>query len=119
MINLGYVFHSSSCGYFCLRHVLKGYKVKRLGYMSLFDLKEVFMKHNYYCYCCKVMDLSNIKRECITLISVKNSFHYIVIKSVCNNYVYVYDPLFLFVRRVKREKFIKRWRRICLFYRKI
>lgn len=119
MINLNYVFHFSSCGYYCLKHVIGKCKIKRVGYMSLFDMKEILMKYNYYCYCVKVRDMSFIKGCCITLIKVKNNFHYVVVKKIEKGYVYVYDPLFLFINKIKIDKFINKWSKICLFYKKI
>jgi len=119
MINIGYVFHPSSCGYYCLRYIIKRCKIKRIGYMSLYDLKEVLLRYNYYCFCCRVKELNNIKSECISMINIKNSYHYVVVKCVNDKYVWFYDPLFLFIRKVKKEKFIRKWSKICLFFRKI
>ena len=119
MINLRYVIHPASCGYFCLKHIICSRKFKRIGYMSLYDMKDVFTRNNYYCFCCRMKDLNNVKRECVTLINIKNSCHYVVIKRISEKFVYVYDPLFLFERKLKKDKFMKKWSKICLFYRKI
>lgn len=119
MINFRYLFHPSSCGYFCLKYIIGRVKEKRKGYLSLFELKEILIKYNYCCYCFRVKKIENIKNNCITLINVKNSFHYIVIRKIDKKFVYFYDPLFLFVRKVKKISFVKKWSRICLFYVKI
>ena len=118
MINLRYLLHPSSCGCFCLRYIMKK-RIKINGYMSLFEMKEEFVRNNYYCFCCRVKSLENIKCLCITLMKMKNSFHYVIIINVDERFVYVYDPLFLFVRKVKKDKFMTKWSKICLFYRKI
>ena len=67
----------------------------------------------------KVKSLENVKRECVTLMFTKTNFHYIVIKQVTCSHVYFYDPLFLFVRKMKKDRFLKKWSKICLFYIKI
>lgn len=119
MINVKYLFHFNSCGYYCLKHISKNIKIKRKGYMSLFELKKILCDYNYSCLCFKVDDLKYIKDKCITLVKKKNSYHYIIICKIFNNFVYVYDPLFLFVRKIKKDKFIKWWSGICLSYVKI
>jgi len=119
MINLRYVLHFSSCGYFCLKHIEKKGNFKRKGYMSLYEMKEQLVKHNYYCMCVRVKGFDGIKGKCVTLLNLKNSFHFVVIEKVEDDFIYFYDPLFLFVRKVKKSKFYKKWSKICLFYKKI
>ena len=119
MINLKYIFHPSSCGYYCLKKVLNKTKIKRNGYMSLYEIKEELIKNYYYCFCCRVKGLVNVKSECFTLINTKTNFHYVIVKRITDKYVYLYYPLFLINRRVKKDKFIRKWSKICLFYRKI
>ena len=113
MFNFSYILHFSSCGYYCLKHINKRINVKRKGYMSLFEIKEVFLSNNYYCYCLKIDGLEGVKQVFITLVKYKSSMHYIVVKKYNNNYVWIYDPLFLFVRRVKRRRFVEKWTKIC------
>lgn len=119
MINLSYLFHPSSCGYYCLRKIIKKANIKRCAYMSLYEIKEELLKNNYYCFCCRVRELGAFKGSCITLLNTKTNFHYVIIERVNDMFVYFYDPLFLINRRVKKDKFIKKWSKICLFYRKI
>lgn len=119
MINLSYLFHPSSCGYYCLKKIVKKGRFKRGGYMSLYEIKCELIKNNYYCFCCRVKDLDNVKGECFTLLNTKTNFHYVIIKRINNHFVYFYDPLFLGVRRIKKDKFIRKWSKICLFYKKI
>lgn len=119
MLNFKYLFHPSSCGYYCLKKVIKKVDFKRKGYMSLYEIKEELMKNNYYCFCCRVKRLGDVKGECFTLINNKTNLHYVIIKRINCKFVYFYDPLFLINRRVKKDKFIKKWSRICLFYTKI
>lgn len=119
MVNVKYIFHPSSCGYYCLKRVLGEKKIKRKKHMSLYELKENFLKNNWYCVCCRVDGLDSVNRECITLLSTKTNYHYVIIKKINGKFVYLYDPLFLFVRRVRKDKFMKKWSKICLFYIKI
>ena len=39
-----------------------------------------------------------------------------VIEKVKNNYVYYYDPIFLFIRRVKKKRFVKKWSKMVCVY---
>lgn len=119
MINLNYVFHFNCCGYYCLKYILKKEKINRVSYMSLYDLKCVLNKYDYSCYCFKVWCLDQVKKECITLVKNKNSYHYVVIIEVKEKYVLVYDPLFLLLRKIKKDKFSEKWSKICLFYKRI
>lgn len=119
MINLRYVLHFSCCGYFCLKHIKQKGNFKRKSYISLYEMKEELVKHNYYCMCVIVKGFESIKDKCVTLLNLNNSFHYVVIEKVVGDYVYFYDPLFLFVRKVRKSRFYRKWSKICLFYKKI
>ena len=119
MINFSYLFRPSTCGYYCLRHITKKIKFINKKYMSLYEMKDALLKFNIYCFCCRVKSLENVKRECVTLMFTKTNFHYIVIKQVTCSHVYFYDPLFLLVRKMKKDRFLKKWSKICLFYIKI
>ena len=116
MINFIYVLHPASCGYYCLRKIVKRGNYKRVGYMSLYEIKEILMSYNYYCFCCKLKDLESVKKKCITMLKTKNSLHYVIIKEVRDKYIYFYDPLFLFVIKKKKDWFLRKWNGICLFY---
>lgn len=119
MLNLLFLFTPGRCGYFCLKYVLKR-RIKNEAYMSMYKIKEVLNKYGYYCVGMKLKNICDIKRGCITLIkSGKESYHYIVIKEVRNNFVFYYDPLFINVRKKKITKFIEKWSNICLFYTKV
>ena len=87
--------------------------------MSLYEIKKELVKQNYSCLCFKIKDVNNIKNCCVTLMNVKERYHYVIIKKVENECIFIYDPLFLCTRRVKINKFIKKWSGICLFYKKI
>ena len=116
MFNFHFLLNPGSCGYFCLRFVLRK-NIKKEFYLSLFEVKEILNRHSYYCYCVKIEKLSDVKNKCFTLIfNSKKEFHYVVIVKVDSDYVYYYDPLFVFVRKQRIEEFIKRWSNICLFY---
>ena len=119
MINLMFVFMPGSCGYFCLKHILNK-RIDRSFYMSMYSIKEELVKYGYYCVGLKIKNISDIRRECLTLIkSGKKSYHYIVIKRVTNKFVFYYDPLFVNFRKKKIEKFVDKWSSICLFYTKV
>ena len=119
MFNISYLLHPSCCGYYCLKRIIKKVKIKRIGYASLYEIKEELTKNNYYCFCCRVKGLESVKRECFTLLNTKTNFHYVILKKVDDKFVYIYDPLFLFDRKMKKDKILKKWSKICLFYVKI
>lgn len=119
MLNLWFVLSPGSCGYFCLKHVLKK-KIKIEKYISMYDVKKILNDNGRYCSGVKIKSVEYIKRECITLVkSGKKSYHYVVIKRVSGDYVYFYDPLFLGIKRKKIDKFTLKWSHICLFYTKV
>lgn len=119
MFNLNFIFSPGSCGYFCLKYITHT-KIKKEAYMNLWEMKEYLTQYNYYCTCLKLSNLSDVTRECLTLIENKNGGkHYVVIKYISKNRVVYYDPLFLFVRKKKTSNFSKIWSGICLFYTKV
>lgn len=117
MINVNYLLHPSTCGYFCLKFILKKVKVIDKKYMSLYNIGKILNDNNYEYKAYKIKDIKSINNKCITLIKVnKISCHYVVILKISDKYVYYYDPLFLFVRKKKIKKFVSIWINICLFY---
>ncbi len=116
MINFRYVLHPTWCGYFCLKKIIKNVKVKKKSYMSLDEVCKILRMYNYSCVCLRVTELELVNKECLSLVKKKNSYHYVIIKKVDDNYVYVYDPLWFFVRRKKKKSFLKKWSGICVFY---
>lgn len=117
MININYLLHPSTCGYFCLKFILKKVKVINKRYMSLYEIGKILNANNYKYKAYKIKDIESIKDKCITLIKVNRiSYHYVVVIRISDKYVYYYDPMFLFVRKKKIKKFISRWFNICLFY---
>lgn len=119
MINLFYLFRFNTCGYYCLKYILKKVKVVNKKYMSLYEIGNILKSRGYFYNAYKNICLDEVKDECITLLKVNDfSYHYIVLKCVTLKYVYYYDPLFLFVRKKKRVKFEKKWFNTCLFYYK-
>ena len=119
LVNLRFIFNPGSCGYFCLRYILKK-QIKKESYMSLWRVKEILSNDNYYCSCLRLETIYDLKRECLTLINTGgNSKHYVVIKKVAKNKIWYYDPLFLFLRKKKIGRFVKKWSNICLFYTKV
>ena len=120
MINLGYFFNFGSCGYYCLKHIIGKFKCDNKKYMSLYEVSEILKKNNYACISVRLSSVDDILFDCITLMRVnKLSYHYIILKKIKNKYIYYYDPLFLFVRRMKVSKFNKKWSKVCLFYTKV
>ena len=114
-----FVFSPGSCGYFCLKYILKK-KIKKEVYMNMYGIKEMLNKFDYYCIGMRVKSLHDIKKECITLIkSGKKSYHYVVIKEILDKFVVFYDPLFVNLRKKKIAKFTKKWNKVCLFYTKV
>ena len=63
------------------------------------------------------MNIDKINTRCVSLVKLgENKYHYIVIESIKNEIVYYYDPIFLFIRRVKKKKFIKKWSKMVCIY---
>ena len=119
MINLLFVFYPGSCGYFCLKHILKN-TINKDSYINLLQMKNILNNKGYFCSCYKNFNLNDIKNECITLIKCgKDSWHYVIIKKIVGNFIYLYDPLFIGLRKKKVAKFVKIWSRVCLFYTKV
>ena len=119
MINLLFVLMPGSCGYFCLKYIIKE-KIDRDFYMSMYRIKEELIKYGYYCVGLKIKNIYEVRKECLSLIkSGKKSYHYIIIKKVTDKFVFYYDPLFVNIRKQKIEKFVGKWSNICLFYTKV
>lgn len=120
MINLNYVFRPGYCGYYCLKYILGKVKCRKKNYLSLYDFKDILIGNGYGCICVRINKLDDVLFECVSLVKVnKVSYHYIVLKKKDNKYVYFYDPLFLFIRKMKIGEFYKKWSKICLFYTKV
>lgn len=119
MINLRFIFSIGSCGFFCLRKIVKK-RIKIERYISLDRIKTILNDNGYSCYCVRVNDINMIENECLSVIKNKdNSFHYVVIKGIVNNKICYYDPLFVNLRKVRISSFLKKWTNICLLYKKI
>lgn len=119
MLNLKFILSPGSCGYFCLRYITRK-KVSKDCYMSIYKIKEILNNHGYYCSCLKIYRIDDVYSECLTLIkSGKRENHFIVIKKIDNKFVYFYDPLYIGVRKKRKENFVKKWLRICLIYTKV
>lgn len=120
MINLGYILRFGSCGGYCLKYICKRRKYLKYRYLSLYSVSEFLVKEGYCCSCVRVNSVKDILFECVTLIRVNEiSYHYIILKRISDKYVYYYDPLFLFEKKCKINKFINKWAKVCLFYTKV
>lgn len=125
-MNIWYFFKIFECGHFCINYMLKKDKIKNtLDYNKQFMslglvcrvLKEYYNEVNCY-HVDNVFKLMNKKRF-ITLITInKHAYHYVVVENIENNKIYYYDPAFLFIRKVRIEKFVKRWSGYCCFVKK-
>lgn len=115
MINVYYLINFLECGHFCIRYFLKKDNKKNVVFyskqmMSLRLVRNVFKEYYKEVIWYKNASIDGINRRVVSLIKVgKKFFHYIVIERVDDRYVYYYDPLFLFVRKKKKEKFVKNW----------
>ena len=118
LFNLRFIFSPGSCGWFCLRFILKR-KMKKNSYFNLLEMKKVLSENNYYCVCVKVDELNDVFGECLTLIKNKEGLHYVVLKKTKNGYVFFYDPLFIGIRKKKVSWFVSRWSNFCLIYTKV
>lgn len=119
MFNFKFIFSPGSCGYFCLKKIVKS-KINKEFYINLYRAKVVLNDAGYYCICLKVRDINLIKKQCLSLVrSGRDELHYVIIKKVNKGCVYYYDPLYVFLRKEKINKFIKKWSNICLFYTKV
>lgn len=120
MINFGYLLRKGSCGYYCLKHILKRVKCCEKRYLSLYKISEILKNNSYGCVSVRLNNVDDILFECLTLLKVNSiSYHYVVLKRIKGKNIYYYDPLFLFVRKMKVNKFEKRWGKVCLFYTKV
>ena len=124
MINLLYIFRFLECGHFCIRYILRKEKVKKkVEYhkqmMSMGLVKRVLSEYFSFVECYVAKSLEDLKKcgRFITMINLrKNKLHYVVIEKVENDYVYYYDPIFIFLRKLKKDKFNKKWCKYCCIY---
>lgn len=120
MLNFRYLFSVGECGYFCVRKIVGKCKIENKKYMSLYEIKDNLNKKGYWCEGRLIDAINGVVGQCVSIVKKgKFNYHYVIIKRVTNKYVHIYDPLFLGVKRVKKERFIKKWIKICLFYEKI
>ena len=87
--------------------------------MNLYNIKKILNENGYYCVCLKIYNIKDVYCECLTLIKTSKNNHFVVIKKINENYVFFYDPLYVVIRKWKKERFIKRWVNICLIYTKV
>ena len=119
MFNLRFILNPGSCGWFCLRFILKK-NIKKKFYLSFYDMKSILNEEGYYCSCLRVKNLENIKGRCVSLIkNGEKEFHFVIILKVIKGVVYFYDPLYVGVRKKSVDSFSKKWMFMCLFYCKI
>ena len=118
LFNVRFIFSPGSCGWFCLRFILKK-KVEKKCYLSLLEMKKILNKNNYCCVCIKIFELKDVFCECLTLIKNKKDYHYVVLKKVEKGYVFFYDPLFISLRKKKASWFAPKWCNFCLIYTKV
>lgn len=126
MINLYYILKFYECGHFCINYLLKKDKIKKkVTYnkqmMSLGLIKRILKQ--YYarveCYYLEdILQLTNQGRVITLIKTYKNVLHYVVIEKVEKEYIFYYDPLFCFLRKKSKEKFIKKWSKYCCFVSK-
>ena len=126
MINLLYIFKMFECGHFCIKYILRKDKIRgdweySKSFMTLSLICKVMSKYYEKVECYKIEDLDYLidKSRCISLLDFgKNRYHYIVIEKVNLRHVYYYDPMFLLLKKVKKDRFLKRWSHYCCFYQK-
>ena len=87
--------------------------------MSMGLVKRVLGEYFMFVQCYVVKELKDLEKynRFITLVNTgKNGLHYVVIEKIDEKYVYYYDPLFVFKRRKKKDKFIRKWSKYCCVY---
>ena len=115
MINFYYLINFLECGHFCVNYILKKDKIKpnctyNKSMMSLRLIKDVLCEYYENVIWYKNVNIDEINSSCLSLIKIRNKYyHYIVIERVKQDFVYYYDPLFLFVRKKRKSKFNKKW----------
>lgn len=124
MINFCYLFRFLECGNFCIRYILRKEKLKKkVRYnkqmMSIGLIKRVLKEYFLFVECYKAKNIEDL-RKCgrfITMISFgKKRLHYVVVEKIVGDYVFYYDPMFLFLKKSKKEEFYKKWNKICCIY---
>ncbi|HHU59569.1 TPA: hypothetical protein GXZ34_01455 [bacterium] len=123
MLNLKYVFNFTKCGHLCLVYIFKKYKVinkckYNKNYLSLQEIRDILESNNFNCITFKTNKLEELETNTgyLTLIKASSSYHYIIILKYNKDYIYYYDPLYLFTRKVRLKAFLKRWTGICLSF---
>ncbi len=115
MINFYYLINFLECGHFCIKYYLKKDKKKVKNVydktmMSLRLVRNVLKEYYGDVIWYKNVNLDEVNFRCISLIKVgKKGLHYVVIEKVRDGYVYFYDPLFIFLRKMKKERFKEKW----------
>ncbi len=124
MINLFYIINFLECGHFCVLYILKKEKKKKkVSYtkemMSMGLIKRVLMEYFSFVECYVAKELEDLKKcsRFITLIHLrKKRMHYVVVERFDNDYVYYYDPLFIYLKKMKKDKFKEKWTKYCCIY---
>ena len=124
MMNFWYLVKFLECGHFCIKYVLRKDKIKlnvsyckqlmTIGLVARV-LKEYYQSVEWY----KVNNIEDLKNKgrFITLLKIrKNALHYIVVERIEDQYVYYYDPLFLFIKKAKINRFKSKWSNYCCLY---
>lgn len=126
MINLKYLFNRFQCGHYCLKYIFKQNKLKlkcnyNKNFMSIYEITLIFEKHHFNYNAFKCNNLNNLQtdKSYLSLLKVKDSFHYIVILNYDEKYVYYYDPIFIIIRKKRLNKFKIKWSKICIEYESI
>lgn len=121
MINIKYLFNPYKCGHFCLKYIFRKYHIKNKekyekNFMSIASIKKVLIKNNIKSNAYQIKGLENLNnnKEYITLLKYKKTLHYIVLLKFNQKNVYFYDPLFLFTRKMKIKRFLKKWHKYIL-----
>ena len=115
MINFYYLINFLECGHFCIKYYLKKDKKKSVVFydkqmMSLRLVRNVFKEYYKEVIWYKNVNIDEVNFRCISLIKVgKKYLHYIVIEKIKGDYVYYYDPLFLFLKKKRKNRFVKKW----------
>lgn len=115
MINFYYLINFLECGHFCIKYILKKDNKKMIctynkSMMNLRLIRDVLNEYYKEVIWYKNVNIDAINWRCISLIKIKEKYyHYIVIERIKGDYVYYYDPMFLFLRKKTKKKFIKKW----------
>lgn len=86
--------------------------------MSLYEISQI-LEHAFFStrsFKCDNINYLNHNQKYISLVKVKDFFHYIVILKHDEKYVYYYDPLYINKRKKDKKVFLNKWSYICLEY---